>query len=540
MKLAEAWRLSNFPYKEGVYRSLAEERGRMWWGAFGRNLAGKEDQDDLELTKRALRIAKFDKLIVAIFNVIVSIVPFASLILGSSLVGLASSISLSLAVTFGFLTLYAIQTLSSFVSAESSALLSTLPIERDDFSLITVFSFVRSVDYIVVGSIASQALMVAYLTASPMATLFMLAASTMNALFAVTIALWFSRMFQKNLMRAGRSKANTALRLFFILMWGVLLVGVGFLFSIPSYIMPNLENTLLGIGPLSNLLLCLIYPFSVGTAMTNLVSSSVTHVAALVASAAMVAYTMLAVIAGRWSLTTIKRISQGAGVKVARVTAKDFSIKTRRPLLGYAIKDLRVASRNPATAFFFAFPVLETVIIAFLVSNVAMLRTSAILVATSMGGVFTLFLPLALLSAEGRGLEYTKTLPVSSRRIIISKALLSTATFVPVPLVLVVLALVKPLTSLPTILIPFIMIAAIASASIFEIKLFLNAAAKGKIAAMVNDMEKLVIGVLTVLIPEAAYAGTFLFSLDHGISLLALGATTLAELAVAAHLLRHS
>lgn len=129
---------------------------------------------------------------------------------------------------------------------------------------------------------------------------------------------------------------------------------------------------------------------------------------------------------------------------------------------------------------------------------------------------------------------------MSSRRIIVSKALVSTATFIPVPLVLVGLALVKPLTSLPTILIPFIMIMTIASASIFEIKLFLNAAAKRRIAAIVNDLEKLVIGVLTVLIPEVAYAGTFLLFFNHEISLVTLGVTALAELAVAAHLLRHS
>ena len=79
--------------------------------------------------------------------------------------GLSSSVSLSLAITFGFMTLYAIQTLSSFVGAESSVLLSTLPISSDDFSLITLFSFVRSVDYLVVGSVLSQVILVAYLTA---------------------------------------------------------------------------------------------------------------------------------------------------------------------------------------------------------------------------------------------------------------------------------------------------------------------------------------------------------------------------------------
>jgi predicted permease len=512
----------------------------MWWGAFGRNRPSGEAKDDLELTRRALRIAKFDKLIVAIFNIIVAVAPFASSLLGVAVFGLTSSISLSLAVTFGFTTLYAIQTLSSFVSAESSALLSTLPMAQNDFSLITLFSFVRSVDYMVVGSILSQVALTAYLTTSPIAGLIMLAASTMNELFAVTVALWFSRIFQKNRLRGGRSKANTVLRLVFILMWGLLLVGVGFLFSFPWYIVPNLESTLLGGGHLTNWLLSLIYPFSTGIVIAGVVHSNVAFTTALLASAAMVGYTVLAVLAGKWSLGTVKSVSQGYGVRIARVTAKDFSVKTRRPLPAYILKDLKVASRNPATAFFFALPVLETVIITLLISSLETLRTTVVLVATSMGAIFALFLPLALLSAEGKGLEYTKTLPINSRRIIVSKALVSTATYVTVPLALVGISSVKPLTSVSTILIPFFIIIAVASASIFEIKLFLRNAAEGKIAAVVNDLEKLVVGVLTILVPEVAYAAAFLRSFDHSFSLLVMGATALAELAAAVYTLSRS
>lgn len=345
MNLSEAWRLSKTCYREMIYRSLADERGRMWWGAFGRDRQGKESQDDLELTKRALRIAKFDKGVVAFFNVIVSLAPFASLFLGSPGLGLTSAISLSLAVTFGFTALYAIQTLSSFMSPESSALLSTMPIDRDDFSLVTLFSFIRSFDYMVIGSIVSQVILVAYLTASPIATLIMLAASAMNAVFAVAVALWFSRIFQKNMLRGGRSKTNTVLRLFFILTWGLLLVAVGFLFSIPLYIVPNLQSTLLGAGHVWSILLGLLYPFSTGIVITASVST-VTFATLFVSSAAMVGYVSLAFFAGKWSLGTVRRVSQGVGVNAARVTAKDFSVNPRGPLLGYITKDLKVASKE--------------------------------------------------------------------------------------------------------------------------------------------------------------------------------------------------
>lgn len=540
MKLVDAWRLSQQPYRESVYQSLAEERGRMWWGAFGGNQTGKEKQNDIELTKRALRIAKFDKSLVSIFNVIMSIAPFFAFFFGATGFGLASSVSLSLAVTFGFTALYAIQTLSSFVSAESSVLLSTLPIQQREFSLITLFSFVRSVDYIFIGSIMSQVTAVAFLTGSPLAALIVFLASTLNQVFAVSIALWFSRLFQKNLLRGGRSRGSAVLRLGFILMWGLLLVGVGFLFSIPWYILPNLENILIGTSQVSSLLLGALYPFSTGMLIAKVSYANISLLIVLEASVSLALCVPLAIFAGKWSLSTVKSISQGAGVKVTKLAAKDYSVKIHNPLLGYVLKDLKAASRNPSTAFFFALLVLETIIVALLISNLATLRTAMVIDATSMGAIFALFMPLALLTAEGRGFEYTKTLPVSARKIIVSKTLVSVATFILVPFALMGLSLTKPITSIWSIFIPFLIIPSVASACIFEITLFLKTAAKNRIHAIINDVKKLVVGVATVVLPSIGYAAVFVFSFNHGLSLLAMGAIAFSELAIAAYLLNRA
>lgn len=540
MKLSEAWSLSRVPYREVVYRSLAEEKGRMWWGAFGKSHFDEEGKSDFELTKRVLRIAKFDKLLVAVFCVMSSVMPFTSLIYGSQLYGLASSISLSLAITFGFMSLYAIQTLSSFVSPQSSVLLSTLPLSRDDLSKITLFSFIRSVDYMVVGSIVSQVVLVAYLTVSPVAALLVFVASIMNAVFAVAVALWFSRLFYGNLMRGGRSRRSTVLRLVFVLMWGSLLLGVGLLLSIPWYIVPRLEMAFLEWGQISSLFFFVLYPFSAGISIANLVNPSVASFAALTASVAIIGYIMLAGVAGKWVLEKVKQISQGAGVKISRVAARDFSVKSRGSIVGYIVKDLRISSRNPATAFFFALPVLETLIVSLLIANFQVLRVSAILVATSTGGIFALLMPLALLNAEGAGLEYTKTLPVSANRIIVSKAVVSAATYVAVPLTVLALSFTKQLTSPLAVLLPFFTMLAIATASIFEVKLFLRSATKGRIAAVVHDAEKLAAGVLITLIPVAAYAGAYFASFDHAAATLAMGGAAASEFIVALCVLRRS
>jgi len=464
MKLTEAWRLSSLPYREVVYRSLAQERNRMWWGSFGRKSANKDSADDVELSKKALRIAKFDKIIIALFNLVVAIIPFSSFFFGSTAFGLSSSVSLSLAITFGFMTLYAIQTLSSFVSTDSSVLLSTLPVSQDDFSLITLFSFVRSVDYLVVGSILCQVILVAYLTLSPLAAALMFVASLINSVFAVTVALWLSRVFHKNYLRGGRSKRTTVFRDLFVLLWGCLLMGVGLLLSVPYYILPILDNTLQSANVLVGFLLSLFFPFSAGLLVSQLSGSIIPLFTTFGALAAMIFYVLGAWFSGKWSLGTVKLIAQGTGVKIDRSRAIDFQIKTSSPLRGYVMKDLRVTSRNPATAFFFVLPIFETVIVAFLASNVEFLRASTVLVATSMGAIFALLIPLALLNSEGKGIEYAKTLPITSQRMVSAKALITTLTFFPVPVALFCLALFKPPNSWFTVLIPFFMVISIVSA----------------------------------------------------------------------------
>jgi predicted permease len=512
----------------------------MWWGGFGRERLGGDAQNDHELTKKALRIAKFDKSLVAIFNVLAAVMPFMAQFFGSPLIGLTSAIALSLAVTFGFIALYAIQTLTSFVSPESSALLSTLPLEQRDFSLITLFSFARSVDYMVVGAIISQVAMVAYYTMSPVAVLVMFGVSVVNSVLAVAVSLWFSRMFTRHMSRGGRSRSTTVLRLFFILMWGSLLMGVSLLISLPWYIVPSLETLLLNPNQFSTLLFCFLHPFSAGVTIANITQPVTTGSTSLIAAVSMIAYVVIAGFAGKWILTTVKRISHGIDVKSSGAATTDFSIKTHKPLLGYILKDFKVASRNPATAFFFALPVLETVIVSFMIANFEVLRASTLIVSTFMGGVFVLLMPLALLSAEGTGLEYTKTLPLNVNRIITSKTMIATLTYVPVPLVLLVMAFIKPLTSPLTLFIPFLVILSVASASIFEIQLFLSCVTKGKIAAILHDLKKLVVGVTTLAIPLAAYSIVYIVSSNHLLAVLVMGGASALELALALHLLKRN
>jgi hypothetical protein len=118
--------------------------------------------------------------------------------------------------------------------------------------------------------------------------------------------------------------------------------------------------------------------------------------------------------------------------------------------------------------------------------------------------------------------------------------LISALTYLPVPIVLFVMALLKPLTSPLTLLIPVFILLAVASACVFEIQLFLSTVTKGKISALIHDLKKLVIGITTLLIPLAAYSITYLVSFSHILAVLILGMVSTLELAMAIYLIRQN
>jgi hypothetical protein len=129
---------------------------------------------------------------------------------------------------------------------------------------------------------------------------------------------------------------------------------------------------------------------------------------------------------------------------------------------------------------------------------------------------------------------------VNTNRIVTSKALVSTVAYVPVPLTLFAISFIKQVTSPTAIMIPFLTALAIASASIFEIKLFLNSAAKGRIAAVIHDAEKLAAGVMIALAPETAYAISYLILYNHVAAILTMGGTAIIELLLALYVLNRS
>ena len=84
------------------------------------------------------------------------------------------------------------------------------------------------------------------------------------------------------------------------------------------------------------------------------------------------------------------------------------------------------------------------------------------------------------------------------------------------------------------------MVISIVSASIFEILIFLRSVGKSRIAGVINDVEKIIVGLLTIFYLQLLTCYLYLFSSNHAFATLVMGGTTLAELWIAFSTLRRA
>lgn len=537
MKTTDAWRLSAIPYSEIAFRSILQNSSNMWWGSFGRGSSEGSDQGDL--VKRALRIARFDKLVAAAFVTAAACIPFLPQVFGATY-GISASVTLSLAVAFALIVLYGVQTLSSFVTSGPSPVISTLPLVRNDVSLVNLLSFVRTNDYLVIGSVACQAFFVSLVTGSVSALLFMLLAGAMNSAMAVGVALWLSNVFYRGVAGSKEGRSGGMLRLVLLLAWGMMVLGIGVLFAASGYLIPLVQGVLANPNSLTGSILSLVYPFSLGISVGSVAHGLAFSGVEKIALGATTVYLLIAVVASRRSMNSVA----GFPVEASSVTeaggAHYSPVPLRKPVPAYAMKDLRAASANLPSAFLFALPTFETLIVLLERAFLPTLGASTILVAMTLGGMVSLILPLVLVSSEGTGFDFAKTMPLKMRTIVFAKGLIATAVFLPAVAVTYAESLLRPFASPFSILIPFASVLAVAAASLLEIRLFLGFAPSGRATFALQEFARMAAGAGVVCLPAIVYAAAYITTSNHSLAAGAMVAAASTALLAVIGLVRRS
>jgi hypothetical protein len=343
----------------------------------------------------------------------------------------------------------------------------------------------------------------------------MLLAGVANSAIAVSVALWLSSVFYKDILGSERGKRGGVLRLVMLLAWGIAVLGIGVLFAAAGYLIPLVQDALVSSNALTSSILSSVYPFSLGVSVEAAAHPFAPSNVERIAFIAMAGYLLVAVAASRWSMNSVASLPERASLSPGAGRVRDTEVVPRRPVAAYAVKDLRMASVNLPSAFLFALPAFETVVILLYRASLPSLRASTLLVSAVLGSMFALIIPLVLVSAEGTGFEFAKTLPLRMRTIVFSKALIATAVYLPAAAVMYGESLLKPLTSSASNLIPVASVVAVAAASLLEVRLFLGFAPRGRILFALQDLARLAAGAGTVLLPAVTYVVTYLLTFNH-------------------------
>lgn len=557
--------MSRVPYREVAYRSIENSRG----SSSGYGLHG---QDLKKRFERTIGSARTSKLAFAVLGTIGAFFPFLEYFVSPTPEALVSGISLSLAISLAYIVFYSLQILPSFASGESYVLLRSLPLNDRDFSLVAMLSFVRTFDYIALTTSVVQICSVAFLTHSLVATVMMTAGSITNLIFAMAIALWFSGIFYKNVTRGGRSLIAKIGRALFLITWGVAAMSIAFLFNFISYALPYFASAVLGaITQPVGLILSVLHPFSIGLAITNVVYPAlyVTNplpprevllvprgVPPLLSYLSTFCYFGLTFLVARHTFESVSRTTRGYGLATTKRQVLDFRLKLQKPLAAYILKDLRLASKNPSLAFFYATPLFEVITLAVVTVQFPRMSATSMIVATVLGCFFTIMICSTLLNTEGAGLEYTLSLPLKGRTIINAKSLIASLTYTPVPMALLIIGLSKQVSSSFTLLIPFVEAASVVAACTFQIAFFVKprkvkdesgvqiVQAEGFSIMAASDVKRLMqafaISSFILLLPIIAYSVAFLVSLNHALSIGVMIAICAGELGTIVSLVRRT
>ncbi len=565
MKLREAWSLSRYPYREVAYRSIETSRGSTsGYGLHGQDLKKRFD--------RTIGSARTSKIAFAVLGTIGACFPFLEYVVSPTPEALVSGISLSLAISLAYIVFYSLQILPSFSSGESYVLLRSLPLSDRDFSIVAMLSFVRTFDYIALTTTVVQVGAVAILTGSWIATIMMLAGATMNLVFAMAIALWFSGIFYRNVTKGGRSLTAKIGRALFLVTWGIAAMSIAFLFNFISYVLPYFTGAILGVvtEPIG-LVLSVMHPFSTGLAITDVVYPLLytsappvravllvpRYVPPLLSYFATFGYFGLSFLVARKTFRSVSETTHGFGLGSTKRQIVDFSLKLQKPLLAYVLKDLRLASKNPSLAFFYATPLFEVITLAVVTVQFPTMHATSMIIATVLGCFFTLMICSTLLNTEGAGLEYTLSLPLRGRTIINAKAFIASLMYTPVPIALLMIGMYKQVSSPFTLLIPFVEAASVVAACVFQIAFFVKPRrvkndqgsseviqAEGFSIMAGSDvkrlMESFAISSLVLLLPVIAYSVAFSLSLNHELSIVVMTCFCVGELATVLALVRRA
>jgi len=370
----------------------------------------------------------------------------------------------------------------------------------------------------------------------PIVAIISFVACASNVSIAIGALIKVSKWFHKKTHQTDESRMSSFVRVAASL--GIV-IGMISVYSIGSYL-PDLIRFIislsLSMGEGFFTILALIFPFSFGFLAASIAYSSIipfnTFLASLVGSAF---YSVVAIVSYKRSGESLRAITLGGISTSSPGLLKEVAVETTSPLQGMIRKDIKLATRNIASAFIFAIPIFLVVILFPIIQIMSdgPMRSLPALVALEYANLFGGMSLVSVLMFDTQGASIHEGLPIRSRLILKTKTAIIIVPYALSMIALDIVFLLQPPISPWILLMPLIqipcgyVIGMTVGATVFKVR-------GGGRAVAVNVTSDQAVGILAGLVaalagivPLVAYGLAMIATGSHIISLGAQGLAVL-------------
>ncbi len=401
---------------------------------------------------------------------------------------------------------------TSFISTNAAAIGHYLPVSKSDTGKLALLAYIRLFDAQMLVIISGFPVAYGIVTGSLIGALACLGVFLINVGLAVTVMLLLALYFHTRIQSSGGSRLNSIVRVLFIVLWAVAIMGFSLSFQLLGMIIPLIESFAIIFAPIWSLLY-FGYPFSMGTFVvfvTGVPGTPPFWLAIVIAGI----YGLLAFAGIRWARNFLTRIGTGGIVAISSGEIRPANVKVSRVGIALLRKDFRIATRTPGQAIMFFLPILMIVpIFLQFIWDSGVVFVSDVLIFIAIPTVMMGFFSIFFLSVEARGMAYTITLPLKTERILRSKAQLITFIAVAIPLFVAVISFFRPFTNPVSYLIAFSQIPVVYVSAYISLIIFTRIIGGGRLTGFEigkHISQMLVVGFLRAFI---AFIPILLFGL---------------------------
>jgi predicted permease len=519
MKLREAWKYAKIVAVESMLK------GQLLMSGGQTSVAAQ--RDPARFVRRVKSSFNLNKAVFAVFFGLFSFaVPL--FFLGPNSTNALRFVMTSVFLLFElvFLVSFNLLNLTSLVSGESLKPVASLPFSRADLSRISVLSFFRMLDYPLIVFILGYPIAYGLVTSSVAAAAVVLALSTVDGVMAVFLTFFLARGFYRKILPIGGSRVKGLIRTVTTLLYGFLTFGMAYFIAYIFQFTPQLVSFFAFIQSPAYTWITLIFPFSFGYLATLLTSQftvtssplSLTSLQSMMAISASAFYILLGYLAFRKGMGALRQLALGEIEMTPKMTRSgEIRLQVRGVYSSVIRKDFKLASRNAAYAGLLAMPIFGVILFTLITSSYQEIRVASVISAVAYSSFFMVFFALSTMWFESRGVSVLSQLPISTRKVVQAKSLVSGALSLTIPAALTAVSFFKPLSTRYSLLIALIETAAIYAGALIATTLSCSLFGEGRLPASSFEGQFLkyafvmIISGIFVTVPVGAYGLTYLF-----------------------------